>query len=45
MLAQTECLASGSMVPSGTLNGGIPLPSQLPYLGDEQFWGRAVRAS
>ena len=27
------------------LKGGIPSDGKLPYLGGEQFWGRAVRAS
>jgi hypothetical protein len=45
MLAQIECLASGSMVPSGRSMVAFRSPTSCPYLGDEQFWGRAVRAS
>ena|SRR5271165_347804 len=45
MLAQSCLVASGSIVLSNGSKVGFPKKITLRILSDEQFWGRAVRAS
>jgi hypothetical protein len=45
MLPLRRRFASGSSVPFNSPKSGVPLSIQFSYLGGEQFWGRAVRAS
>jgi hypothetical protein len=45
MLARSRFFASGPIVLSNHSLVQFRSPARLPYLGGEQFWGRAVRAS
>ena len=45
MLPRIHFLASGPLVPDRYLESVIPMLRTISYLGREQFWGRAVRAS
>jgi|ERR1700730_9822217 hypothetical protein len=46
MLPQVRNLASGSFVPSKSLNSGMSRSGRVAIsLAREQFWGRAVQAS